>query len=567
LINKYYQQQISLLRELGSEFSHKYPVLAPMLAGQSADPDVERLLEGTAFLTGAVQERLDDDFPELVHGLTELMFPHYLHPIPSSTIIKFSGQKELITEQVIPVGTELASRIVDNQSCRFTTTNEVRVYPLEVAVVEDTPSKLTLKFSFKNGSLKYFNLKQLKLFISGNFGDAANMIFTLVNSLKEVTLSDANHSIKLSKKESINVLSKNELSVIPYKEDMFNAFRIVQEYFQLPESFCFFDLLKLDALNSDSSSFNVSFEFDDNRAAKYNGLKVDFCLFCVPAVNIFKYEAETILVDFHQAEYKVMPYRNNSFHIYSVDRVVGFVQGTVNEREYKPFSRFNPQSTMQPVYSIKRRKARLAEGTDVYISVATPSSVDDFNTETLVLGVTCTNGEITEKLRLGDICEATETTPLFVEFTNITHPTSPAECPLGNNLLWRMLSHIYLNQKSVATLEALTSLLKLYIFTDTNNKSQVQVNTRKVESIQNVSRSDATRLVNGVLLRGSKINISFNAEGFASRGDMYIFANVIQSLLGDYTAINNFTIVDFTDLSIGESFRCQELQLGSRNLL
>lgn len=567
MINKYYQQQISALRELGSEFSHKYPVLAPMLAGQSADPDVERLLEGTAFLTGLVQERLDDDFPELVHGLTELMFPHYLHPIPSSTIIRFNGQKELITEQVIPVGTDLSSHLIENQVCRYTTTNEVRVYPLTVAMEEDTPNRLTLAFNFKNGSLKDFNLKKLRLFVSGEFGDAANMIFYLATALKGVTISDDNHSIRLSKKDAVSVLTKNELSVIPYRKEMFNAFRIVQEYFQLPESFCFFDILKLDALNSEERSFKVSFEFDDTRAATFKGSKVNFELFCVPAVNVFKYEAETILIDFRQSEYKVMPYHNSTYHIYSVDRVVGFVQGSIKEREYQPFSRFNPQSTMEPVYSLKRRKARLTDGTDVYISVASPKEENSFNTETLVLGVTCTNGDLSEKLRLGDICEATETTPLFVEFTNITHPTSPAECPLGNNLLWRMLSHIYLNQKSVTTLDALTSLLKLYIFTDTENKSQVQVNTRKVESIQKVEREDATRLVNGVLIRGSKINISFSSEGFASRGDMYIFANVIQTLLGDYTAINNFTIVDFIDLSIGEKFRCQELQLGSRNIL
>ena len=96
---------------------------------------------------------------------------------------------------------------------------------------------------------------------------------------------------------------------------------------------------------------------------------------------------------------------------------------------------------------------------------------------------------------------------------------------------------------------------------------QVQVNTRKIESIKSVSMKDAVKLINGLLVKGSCINISFTSEGFASRGDMYIFANVIQSVLGAYSAINCYTVVNFTDLSSGEEFKCKELQFGSRPTL
>jgi hypothetical protein len=39
---------------------------------------------------------------------------------------------------------------------------------------------------------------------------------------------------------------------------------------------------------------------------------------------------------------------------------------------------------------------------------------------------------------------------------------------------------------------------------------------------------------------------------------------VIQSVLGAYTAINSYTVVNFTDLSNGEIFKCKELLFGSR---
>src|SRR5690606_41659005 len=62
--------------------SRAYPALAPRLTGPSPDPDVERVLEGVAFLTGRIRQKIDDDFPEFIQGLTQLIFPHYLRPLP-----------------------------------------------------------------------------------------------------------------------------------------------------------------------------------------------------------------------------------------------------------------------------------------------------------------------------------------------------------------------------------------------------------------------------------------------------------------------------------------------------
>ncbi|MEE9556699.1 MAG: type VI secretion system baseplate subunit TssF, partial [Candidatus Adiutricales bacterium] len=84
---RHYQQELQNLKELAVEFSKAHPALAPMLSGQTQDPDVERLLEGVAFLTGMLREKLEDEFPEIIHGLLDLIFPHYLRPAPSTTMI------------------------------------------------------------------------------------------------------------------------------------------------------------------------------------------------------------------------------------------------------------------------------------------------------------------------------------------------------------------------------------------------------------------------------------------------------------------------------------------------
>ena len=59
-----YQNELRSLRDGAREFSRKYPALAPHLSGSSTDPDVERILQGTAYLSAGIQERLDTDFPD-----------------------------------------------------------------------------------------------------------------------------------------------------------------------------------------------------------------------------------------------------------------------------------------------------------------------------------------------------------------------------------------------------------------------------------------------------------------------------------------------------------------------
>jgi len=130
VFNKYYQQELQNLGELAREFSKAHPAIAPMLSGPSSDPDVERLLEGVAFLTGLLHRKLDDEFPEIIHGLMDSIFPHYLRPIPSTSIVVFSPKPSLQESVTVPAGTSVASIPVEGIKCIFQTcfTTEVHFY-------------------------------------------------------------------------------------------------------------------------------------------------------------------------------------------------------------------------------------------------------------------------------------------------------------------------------------------------------------------------------------------------------------------------------------------------------
>ena len=88
----YYNRELQHVREMGAEFARRYPKIAGRLALEEfecADPYVERLLEGLAFLAARVQLKLDAQFPEFTQHLLEIVYPHYLSPTPSMAVVRF----------------------------------------------------------------------------------------------------------------------------------------------------------------------------------------------------------------------------------------------------------------------------------------------------------------------------------------------------------------------------------------------------------------------------------------------------------------------------------------------
>ena len=74
--DKYFREELAFLKEQGREFTEIHPQLSRFLHGRTMDPDVERLLEGFAFLTARLREKVEDEFPELTHSMINMLWPH-----------------------------------------------------------------------------------------------------------------------------------------------------------------------------------------------------------------------------------------------------------------------------------------------------------------------------------------------------------------------------------------------------------------------------------------------------------------------------------------------------------
>src|SRR5215813_13058814 len=77
---------------MAREFARQFPGPAGrLMLGEniSSDPHVERLIESFALVAGRIHHKLDDEFPELTDGLLNILYPHYLAPIPSMAVVQF----------------------------------------------------------------------------------------------------------------------------------------------------------------------------------------------------------------------------------------------------------------------------------------------------------------------------------------------------------------------------------------------------------------------------------------------------------------------------------------------
>lgn len=111
-----------------------------MLGTPSVDPDIERLLEGVAFLNSHTRHKLSDEFPEIAQELASILLPHMLRPMPAATMMQFRPKSSLKEPAIVKAGTEVAGKQIHGVSCKFVTTADLEVTPLQIEQVAWKPN-------------------------------------------------------------------------------------------------------------------------------------------------------------------------------------------------------------------------------------------------------------------------------------------------------------------------------------------------------------------------------------------------------------------------------------------
>jgi type VI secretion system protein ImpG len=566
VLNRYFQQELNHLRDLGQAFARAHPAVAPMLSGPSTDPDVERLLEGVAFLTALLREKLDDEFPEIIHELVQQIWPHYLRPIPSSTIVAFTPKPSLKQSFTVPAGVQLASVPVDGTECTFRTCFETVVQPLSVlgAAFEEAAGQMpavSLRLRLSGPALADWQPGRLRIFIAGDYPAAADLYLLLNHYLNRIEIlpEEEGQGVVLGPEHLSPVGFDPSESLFPYPAQSFPAYRVLQEFFIQPAKFLFLDLFGLEKWKNrgESTEFVIRFVLDQPPFKPHRVRGENFVLGATPAINIFGHEADPVRLDHRKTDYSVRPAGTNADHyqVYEIESVVGFVQGSAREKVYAPFDLFSAGRADRPVYYTKLRRSPLGSGYNVLLSFAYPEGGTPPRPEVVSARIRCTNGSLPEGLQIGDISRPTSSSPEMLEFRNITVPTPNVLPPIGSNLLWRFLSHLSLNYLSLANAENLRMLLELYVFEETRDKTAIVANRKRIAGIEELNAEGANRMVAGILMRGLDVRLRIRQDHFVGPGDLYLFGCIMDYFIGNYASINTFTRLSILEAIRGEVYQ------------
>jgi type VI secretion system protein ImpG len=569
MFNKYYQDELTYLRDLGREFAAAYPAIAPLLADRGGDPEVERLLEGVAFLTGKIRQKIDDELPEVIHSVAALLFPHYLRQVPAASIVEFTPLPNVVREKVtVPRDAEIGSVPVDGTSCRFRTTQDVDLLPLAIEDVRvDTGAQLaqSLRIELRltgGASLAALNLSRVRFYVHGERRVQDDLRLWVGAHLEGVALAAVDAAgrdtvVTTLPKGLVRLVGfEEEQALIPYPRTVYPGFRLLQEYFTLPQKFAFFEVSGLESLPAEkvTDRFAILLQFRDALPTGTRLGKENVRLFCTPVVNLFEHTADPIKPDPTKHEYLARPSGASpqAHEIYGITNVVGIARRTSQRVRIPPFFTFEHEldadAAARPVfYQTHLRPAAIGDGVDIYLSFGSPqdvASIPEF--DVVSVEATCTNRRLAAQLKVGDLRVATSTSPAVASFSNITAVTQPLPPPMGRELQWRVLAHMAMSYRSITELEVLKSTVDVYNFQALVDRQAARANQLRIAAIKSVHVRPTDRLYRGAPVRGVAADIELDEAGFAGEGDMYLFASILDQMLSSYVSLNSFTQLTVT---------------------
>ena len=615
---EHYNTEIRHLREMAGEFAREYPKIAGRLAldpfGKETcpDPHVERLIEGFAWLAARVHLQLDAEFPRFTQSLLEVVFPQFLAPTPSMSIVRFEPDprdKATAGGITLPRGMRLKGQRNQGEatSCIFSTAHDVRLLPIRVggaryytrniAELElpgdlHAKSALRLRLSSTCGlPFSAIQLDPLQIHLNGSDEIPYLIYEQLIGHAAAVVIQTQREGERpvtrgVFGREGIHRKGFSaEEALLPSTPRGFDGYRLLREYYALPQRFLFIELggfqPALENCTTESVDIVVMFDAVESRLEnRFDGSS--FELFCTPIINLFSQKLDRVLVNDRVSELHVYPDQNRplDYEIFELERVLGYGPDIPQAREFKPFYFARDGAEATEAFYTTRRVARMptkdeeyfyklhnkrpvSAGTDVYLSLVDNTSTP-VETKVRQLGfeALCTNRHLPTTMVIGggstdftfDLCAPIKAVRCLL------HPTDPLPSLAEGKFAWRLISHLSLNHLSLIEGNggngpaALREMLELYCA----EGERMTIGRRQIEGVREVRSKPVLRRVHTpgpvCFARGLEITLTLDEACFEGAG-AFLFGGVLEYFLGKYVTINSFTETVVATRQRGELMR------------
>jgi type VI secretion system protein ImpG len=590
----YYESELTHIRTLAAEFAALHPSIARNLSLDTVpcpDPYVERLLDGVAFLAARTRHKVDAERSRFTRSVLEVLYPDLVAPAPAMGMaIMTPGQQvqTMPTGYVVRRGTRLISSLQPGLSTRstYTTGQDVTLWPLAVTSVGhyqdrsalaaagirpvdgiqgESALRITIGPTGK-GFLKELRLDQLDLCFAGRPKAA-----TLFDTLFGVTAGilgrpEGKANMLLSLPPPAMVGAKDAEALLPRTRPTFEGYRLLREYFLMPERFHYVRVAGLmPIVRQSDAGLEIIFVFKRPTPELSDVSAADFQLFVTPIVNLFERECNVIEIDRRRTRQVLHADRTRprDFEIYRVTKVEDAdLDGP--DADVPVLFGLGQNRGSGWVYSTERRPRRPTEderrqgvtrtsyaGDDVFLAISSPERAASRTISRLDIVALCTNRDLpilddTPSLTLesGDPVESIR--PMGAlrpprAAMAAALPSGPEGESRADELAWRMVSQLSLNFLSLAADgkgdAPLHALLDLYA--DRGDPGLA----RHVRSISRVeSRPVVERLpINGPMCfgRGTEITLHIDQSALAGNSSLLLSA-VLAHLFARHSGINGF---------------------------
>jgi len=569
-VNVYYRDELTYLREMGQLFAKANPRLSRHLAREATDPDVERLLEGFAFLVGRLRQRLDAEMPELAHSLLQLIWPHYLRPVAPITTLQFRvGDGANVPSIRVPRGTAVQTAPLDGEAVAFRTSYDLTVLPLEITAVDLDNRKDSCRLTITIERRAGVGMQAL----------AEGPLTLFFNDHRDPSVARRLFQFFMEKVRAVQVVSKDgsstpatvtiepvgfsaEEATLPYPRESFHGFRIMQEYFSCPEKFMYARIRGLEqfahlAVDSIKLTFDMAQRFPE--ASRL--IPEQFALNATPAINLFEAEGQALMISHSRTEYPARPLGGaEKRSVHAVESVTGWIQGSGKRIDYEPFESFRHDSQSEVdsklYFRARIRPALLGGGVDHYVSFVTRlDEVGMPETETVSMKLTCSNGALAARHGVGSVTRPTSSTPAKLAFTNITPILTEVPPPLDDRIMWTLIANLARNFASLIDVDALRTVVAAYDFRANVDVQAAQQRDLLLQSFRSFERRGIDLVRHGRPVRAHELALKVSEGQLGGEGEMYLFGTVLNQFLKSYASINSLYRFAITGVDTNTTFR------------
>lgn len=608
---RYYNQELRYLRELGGEFAKEFPKIASRLGMEGlevADPYVERLLEGSAFLAARVQLKLDAEFPRLSHRLLELVYPGFMAPVPSMMVARVQpvADANLLKGHRLPRDSVLTGppSSLTTTRCEFRTAQETVLTPVRTVQAEHVlslsdlgVSSLPLAQRPRSGvrislqlpaGMSFQQLEQdsLRFYLAGP-PDVAMKLHELALSAVVGIMAGAppgagagnNARQWLPEAHVAPVGYEDDQAMLPRTLANLSGVRLMQEYFAFPERFLFIDIhgLKRAFQATAGNSLEIVLLLSQPGQGLEGAVVAEnFSLNCVPAINLFPKRADRIHIGEGDHEFHVVPDRTTplDYEVYDVLSLTGYDESGAERRFMPLYGADRGLPGRQSAYYTLWREPRLVSetarrdgprsgylGSEVFVSLVDPAEAPfGEKLRQVALQVRCTNRDLPVFLPTsGTQGEFSLDAGIPLESVRaVAGPSRPASALREGGVAWRLLNLLSLNYLSLLDTEEGSATRALRDLLGRLPQASETSVRRQIEALQQVSARPVVRRhpAKGPIAFGRGIEVKLMVDELGhTGGSAYLFGAALHRFLSQHVSMNSYVETVLESLSRGEVAR------------